>query len=69
LRSSKRFGLETLDQIIATRTEYDEDFRRDYFEWHIHYHLGEDEKRAIEKFCSLLSKHGLAPVFDPKFVK
>ena len=69
LRSSKRFGLETLDQIIATRTEYDEDFRRDYFEWHIHYHLGDDEKRAIEKFCSLLSKHGLAPVFDPKFVK
>ena len=39
LRSSKRFGMETLDEIIAHREEYDEDFRRDYFEWHIHYHL------------------------------
>ena len=42
LRSSKRFGMATLDQIIATRPEFDEDFRRDYFEWHIHYHLAED---------------------------
>ena len=68
LRSSKRFGLETLDQIIATRPEFDEDFRRDYFEWHIHYHLAEDEKRAIGKFCELLRKHGLGPVFEPTFV-
>jgi chorismate dehydratase len=68
LRSAKRFGMETLDHIIATRPEYDEDFRRDYFEWHIHYHLGDDEKRAIEKFCQLLKKHGLGPVFPPKFV-
>ena len=68
LRSAKRFGMETLDQIIETREEFDEDFRRDYFEWHIHYHLAEDEKRAIGKFCELLTKHGLGPVFAPKFV-
>ena len=68
LRSAKHFGMETLDQIIETRTEFDEDFRRDYFEWHIHFHLGEDEKRAIAKFCELLLKHGLGPVFEPKFV-
>jgi chorismate dehydratase len=68
LRSSKRFGMETLDTIIAHREEYDEDFRRDYFEWHIQYHLGDDEKRAIEKFCKLLEKHGLGPVFPPIFV-
>ncbi len=68
LRSSKRFGMETLDEIIVNREEYDEDFRRDYFEWHIHYHLGEDEKRAIAKFCMLLKKHSLGPVFPPKFV-
>ena len=68
LRSSKRFGMETLDQIIATREEFDEDFRRDYFEWNIHYHLASDEKRGIEKFCKLLRKHGLGPVFEPKFV-
>jgi predicted solute-binding protein len=68
LRSSKRFGMETLDQIIATRAEFDEDFRRDYLGWHVHYHLASDEKRGIVKFCELLCKHGLGPVFDPKFV-
>jgi predicted solute-binding protein len=68
LRQAKRFGMETLDHIIETRAEFDEDFRRDYFEWHIQYHLGEDEKRAIAKFCELLNKHSLGPVFQPKFV-
>jgi len=68
LRQAKRFGMETLDHIIETRAEFDADFRRDYFEWHIQYHLGEDEKRAIAKFCELLRKHNLGQVFEPKFV-
>jgi predicted solute-binding protein len=68
LRQTKRFGMERLDHIIEIREEFDEDFRRDYFEWHIQYHLGEDEKRAIAKFCELLRKHNLGPVFEPKFV-
>jgi predicted solute-binding protein len=68
LRAAKRFGMETLDHIIETREEFDADFRRDYFEWHIQFHLGEDEKRAIAKFCELLRKHNLGPVFEPKFV-
>jgi predicted solute-binding protein len=68
LRQAKRFGLESLDHIIETRAEFDEDFRRDYFEWHIQYHLGEDEKRAIARFCELLRKHNLGPVHEPKFV-
>lgn len=68
LRQAKRFGMETLDYLIETRPEFDEDFRRDYFEWHIQYHLGDDEKRAIAKFCELLTKHNLGPVFEPKFV-
>ncbi len=68
LRQAKRFGMESLDHIIETREDFDEDFRRDYFEWHIQFHLGEDEKRAIAKFCELLRKHHLGPVFDPKFV-
>jgi chorismate dehydratase len=68
LRESKKFGLETLDDIIATRTEFDLDFRRDYLSWHIHYHLGVDEKRGLAKFIELLRKHGLGPVTDPKFV-
>jgi chorismate dehydratase len=68
LKEARQWGLETLDTIIETREEFDEDFRRDYFEWHIHFHLGEDEKRAITRFSELLCKHNLGPVFPPKYV-
>jgi len=68
LRQAKQFGIETLEYIIETREEYDEDFRRDYLGWHVHYHLAADEKRGIAKFCELLQKHGLGPVYEPKFV-
>jgi chorismate dehydratase len=68
LREAKNLGIETIDAIIETRDEYDEDFRRDYFEWNIQYHLASDEKRGIEKFCELLQKHKLGTVHPPKFV-
>lgn len=68
LREAKAFGLDTLDSIIRSRTDYTEDFRRDYLSWHIHYHLGTDEKRGLAKFAELLRKHGTAPVFEPRFV-
>lgn len=68
LREAKDLGLDTLDHIIQSRTEYTEDFRKDYFGWHIHYHLGSDEKRGIAKFMDLLRKHGYGPVYEPRFV-
>ena len=68
LREARRFGMDTLDTIIETRPEFDADFRRDYFEWHIHFHLGEDEKRAIARFSELLQKHGLGPVYPPRYL-
>ena len=68
LTETKEFGLDTLDTIIRNRTEYTEDFRKDYLGWHIHYHLGQDEKRGIAKFMELLRKHGHGPVYEPKFV-
>jgi len=68
LREAKQFGIDTLDYVIETREEYDEDFRRDYLGWHVHYHLADDEKRGIAKFCELLQKHGLGPVYEPKYV-
>ncbi|MBI4662628.1 MAG: menaquinone biosynthesis protein [Verrucomicrobia bacterium] len=68
LREAKDFGMDTLDSIISSRTEYDYAFRKDYLGWHIHYHLGADEKRGISKFIELLRKHGLGPVFEPKYV-
>lgn len=69
LCEAKDFGLDTLDHIIATRTEYTEEFRKDYLGWHIHFHLGADEKRGIAKFIELLRKHGFGPVYEPRFVR
>jgi hypothetical protein len=68
LREARDFGLDTLDHIIRDRTEYDYDFRNDYLGWHIHYHLGADEKRGIAKFIELLRKHAFGPVHEPTFV-
>ena len=68
LREARSFGLDTLDFIISSRAEYDYEFRKDYLGWHIHYHLGSDEKRGLAKFMELLRKHGLGPVHEPKFV-
>ena len=68
LREARSFGLDTLDSIISSRAEYDYEFRKDYLGWHIHYHLGSDEKRGLAKFMELLRKHGLGPVHEPKFV-
>jgi len=68
LGEARDFGLDTLDHIIRHRKEYDYDFRKDYLGWHIHYHLGADEKRGLGKFIELLRKHGLGPIHEPKFV-
>jgi len=68
LREARDFGLDTLDYIIRSRAEYDYDFRKDYLSWHIHFHLGTDEKRGLAKFIELLRKHGLGPVYEPRYV-
>jgi chorismate dehydratase len=68
LKEAKSFGLETLDYLIETREEFDAEFRRDYFNWHIDFNLGEDAKRGIAKFIELLRKHDLGKVFEPKFL-
>ncbi len=67
LREARDFGLDTLEQIIRERPEYTEDFRRDYLGWHIHYHLGADERRGLRKFMELLVRHGAA-VHEPRWV-
>jgi chorismate dehydratase len=67
LREARDFGLDTLDSIIRNRPEYTCEFRQDYLGWHIHYHLGTDEKRGIARFAELLRKHGLGRVHEPRF--
>lgn len=68
LRDAKDFGLDTLDHIINSHKAYDLEFRKDYLGWHIHYHLGADEKKGVAKFVELLRKHGLGPVYEPVYV-
>ena len=68
LREARDFGLETLDAIISNATRYDYDFRKDYLSWHIHYHLGADEKRGLARFAELLRRHGSQPVYEARFV-
>jgi chorismate dehydratase len=68
LREACDFGLDTLDSIIRTRTEYDLEFRQDYLGWHIHFHLGADEKRGLARFIELLRRHSTRPIFEPRFV-
>jgi chorismate dehydratase len=68
LREARDFGLDTLDSIIRTRTEYDLEFRQDYLGWHIHFHLGADEKRGLARFIELLRRHTPRPIFEPRFV-
>ena len=68
LREARNFGLDTLDYIISSRTDFDYAFRKDYLGWHIHYHLGMEERRGIARFIELLRKHGLGPVYEPRFV-
>lgn len=68
LREAKAFGMDTLDYIVSSRTDFDYNLRKDYLTWHIHYHLGADEKEGIQKFVALLQKHGLGPVYPPRYV-
>jgi len=68
LREARDFGMDTLESIIRNRVEYDLELRQDYLGWHIHYHLGQDEKRGIEYFLMLLEKHGLGPVCSLRYV-
>lgn len=68
LREARKYGLVTLDAIICNRPEYDYEFRKDYLSWHIHYHLGADEKRGLARFGELIHRHNFGPVYPLKFV-
>ena len=67
LRDARDLGLDTLDSIIRSRAEYTLQFRQDYLGWHIHFHLGQDEKRGLNRFIELLRKHSSNSVYPPRF--
>jgi chorismate dehydratase len=68
LCEARTFGLDTLEQIIAERTKFNPGFLRDYLGWHIHFHLGTDERRGIRRFMELLAKHGAPRLHEPRYV-
>lgn len=68
LRMAKARGLATLEEMIARRTDYTLAFRRHYLTRNVHFDLGEPEQRGVTRFCELLRRHGLGPVFEPRYV-
>jgi predicted solute-binding protein len=68
LLEARRFGLDTLEAIVRDHAQYDFTFRDSYLRHNIHYDLGADEKRGVGRFAELLGKHGLGPVFEPRYV-
>lgn len=68
LREARDFGMDTLDYIISSRDEYTYDFRKDYLSWHVHFHLGSDERRGLSKFIEYLQKHKICEVYPLRFV-
>ncbi len=68
LKAARDSGLAALDQIIQERDEYDIEFRKAYLGHHIHYSMGNFEKRGLLEFVNLLRKHNSEKIYDPIFV-
>ncbi|HNV00222.1 MAG TPA: hypothetical protein PKK20_09805, partial [Verrucomicrobiota bacterium] len=68
LRDMGARGVAALPRIVTQRTEFDLEFRREYFRRHVYFELGPDEKRGLCRFMEGLRAHGQAPVFEPRFV-
>ena len=68
LRDMGARGVAALPRIVTQRTEFDLEFRREYFRRHVYFKLGPDEKRGLCRFMEGLRAHGQAPVFEPRFV-
>ena len=64
LREACAFGLDTMDHIISSRTEYTLDFRKDYLGWHIRYPgcYGPVLRCQLVSRRSDISCHGAGPL-------
>lgn len=69
LRDARAAGQAELAAIIRDRPEFDEAFRRQYFERHVYYTIGAEERRGVAEFCGRLARHGLGPVTPPNFTE
>ncbi len=68
LREAKYHGMENIDRIVASYSEFDAPFRRRYLTKNIHHHVGDEEKRGISRFVHELRQFPELRVFDPEFI-
>ncbi|HJO09304.1 MAG TPA: menaquinone biosynthesis protein [Verrucomicrobiota bacterium] len=68
LLQAKQDGLAKLDEIIATRSEFDPELRASYLREHIRFDLGEREKQGIARFIEELGNVTGQPVFEPSYI-
>jgi chorismate dehydratase len=69
LHEAADFGLETMDDIIRDRSEFDRVFRQDYLGQHIRYRMGANEKRGLARFAEMLARFSGQEVFESRFVQ
>ena len=68
LLQAKRDGLAKLDEIIATRHEFDAGLRAAYLREHIHFDLGDREKQGIARFVECLRSVTAETVHEPRYI-
>lgn len=68
LQQAARRGLADREAVIRRTTEFTESFRRTYLTQHIQFHLGPREKEGITRFAALMDRHGLGPIFPPRYI-
>lgn len=59
LRARRDQNLATLEDVIASQTDFPADFARFYFRECLHFGLGDAEKAGLLRFRSVCEKHGL----------
>ena len=62
-------GLRGLPGIIRNHPDYTAEFRERYFGQHVRYELGPREKAGVRRFVDLLRRHGLGPIFEPRYIR
>ena len=68
LKQAQERGLQNLNEIASAYREFDPPFSRKYLTKHIHYRVGDAEKRGIERFIHELRQLPDEKVFDPEYI-
>ena len=67
LRALRNENLRQIDRLIAAEKEFDPQFCRRYYEKHLRFTFGEQEKEGLRQFQRICAKHNLLPERDLSF--